>query len=738
MTSTVVNVALNRPLFKEFAYVVNKKINDSYIGCRVKVNFANSTMIGIITKVDVPNDSSIKLKEATLLDEHSFITDDVIKMLEFGSSYYQYPLGQCFYVALPKLLREGGAFAYEKIPALQLCCDIDEEQLKKIKSEDQKKILNLLKTGPIQRKELRERGFLSSTENALIKKNLVEIINIEKKENEAFSTDNILKETPPQANTEQLSAIYTVQKNSDFKVFLINGITGSGKTEVYLRIIEDVLKKGKSVLVLVPEISLTPQTFDRFYRRFNVPVSSVHSALSDRERLDSYIDMATGNSGILIGTRTAVFTPIKNLGLIVIDEEHDSSFKQNDTFRYHARALAIMRAKINNCPVILGSATPSLETLFNCYKGLYSRIDLKYRAGGASYPDFELIDLTKEPVTEGLNKGVSQTLEDRIGEETAKGNQVLLFLNRRGYAHHLVCHLCGHVFTCPNCDNILTVHKTNHRLQCHVCDTTFKTPDKCPVCENTQLFEQGFGTEQVSDYLKDRYPDVGIERIDRDSVTTKNQLEIRLNRVRDGKSQIMLGTQMLAKGHDFPNVTMVAMLDIDSSLFCDDFRSLENTAQLLTQVAGRAGRGSKKGKVIIQTHHIDNELINDLINPQCSYIDIANKLLDTRKKLSLPPYSYQAFILCNSSIRNKAFNYLSSLSDKIKTFQDNYSNLVITHVMSDKMEKIQNRFHFHMLVTCTDRNELRKFLTQVRNTVEEQTVPNDIRFAIEVDPIAMY
>lgn len=738
MTSTVVNVALNRPLFKEFAYVVNKKINDSYIGCRVKVNFANSTMIGIITKVDVPNDSSIKLKEATLLDEHSFITDDVIKMLEFGSSYYQYPLGQCFYVALPKLLREGGSFAYEKIPALQLCCDIDEEQLKKIKSEDQKKILNLLKTGPIQRKELRERGFLSSTENALIKKNLVEIINIEKKENEAFSTDNILKETPPQANTEQLSAIYTVQKNSDFKVFLINGITGSGKTEVYLRIIEDVLKKGKSVLVLVPEISLTPQTFDRFYRRFNVPVSSVHSALSDRERLDSYIDMATGNSGILIGTRTAVFTPIKNLGLIVIDEEHDSSFKQNDTFRYHARALAIMRAKINNCPVILGSATPSLETLFNCYKGLYSRIDLKYRAGGASYPDFELIDLTKEPVTEGLNKGVSQTLEDRIGEETAKGNQVLLFLNRRGYAHHLVCHLCGHVFTCPNCDNILTVHKTNHRLQCHVCDTTFKTPDKCPVCENTQLFEQGFGTEQVSDYLKDRYPDVGIERIDRDSVTTKNQLEIRLNRVRDGKSQIMLGTQMLAKGHDFPNVTMVAMLDIDSSLFCDDFRSLENTAQLLTQVAGRAGRGSKKGKVIIQTHHIDNELINDLINPQCSYIDIANKLLDTRKKLSLPPYSYQAFILCNSSIRNKAFNYLSSLSDKIKTFQDNYSNLVITHVMSDKMEKIQNRFHFHMLVTCTDRNELRKFLTQVRNTVEEQTVPNDIRFAIEVDPIAMY
>ncbi|MDD6205353.1 primosomal protein N' [Succinivibrio sp.] len=738
MTSTIVNVALNRPLFKEFAYVINKEISDSHIGCRVKVNFANSTMIGVITKVGVKNNSSIKLKEATLIDEQSFITDDVIKMLEFGSNYYQYPLGQCFNVALPKLLREGGAFSYEKIPALQLCCNIDGEILKKIKSDDQKRILDLLKTGPIQRKELRERGFLSSTENALIKKKLVEIINIEKKENEAFSTENILKETPPQANTEQLSAIYTVQKNSNFKVFLINGITGSGKTEVYLRIIEDVLKKGKSVLVLVPEISLTPQTFDRFYRRFNVPVSSVHSALSDRERLDSYIDMATGNSGILIGTRTAVFTPIKNLGLIVIDEEHDSSFKQNDTFRYHARTLAIMRAKINNCPVILGSATPSLETLFNCYKGLYSRIDLKYRAGGASYPDFELIDLTKEPVTEGLNKGLSQTLEDRIGEETAKGDQVLLFLNRRGYAHHLVCHLCGHVFTCPNCDNILTVHKTNHRLQCHICDTIFTAPEKCPVCENTQLFEQGFGTEQVSDYLKDRYPDVGIERIDRDSVTTKNQLEIRLNRVRDGKSQIMLGTQMLAKGHDFPNVTMVAMLDIDSSLFCDDFRAMENTAQLLTQVAGRAGRGTKKGKVIIQTHHIDNELINDLINPQCSYIDIANKLLETRKKLSLPPYSYQAFILCNSSIRNKAFNFLSNLSDKIKTFKDNYSNLVITPVMSDKMEKIQNRFHFHILVTCTDRNELRKFLTQVRNTVEEQTVPNDIRFAIEVDPIAMY
>lgn len=737
---TIVNVAVNRPLFRDFAYKVNGLIGEECIGSRVLINFSGLSQVGVITKInpDIDFDKS-KLKEAKLLDKKAIIPKDVIDVLQFGSNYYQYPLGQCFNVALPKLLRDGAPFSYEQIPALRLEDNLDEKKISKLKSKEQIEIIEVLRQGSARRKELRERGFSSASENALIKKGLIKLFNENIESNKFYENANeILKETPPKPNLEQQNAILTISNCHGFNTFLLNGITGSGKTEVYLRVIENVLKEGKAVLILVPEIALTPQTFDRFYRRFNVPVSSMHSALSDRERLDAYIDMATSKSGILIGTRTALFTPIPNLGLIVIDEEHDSSFKQNDSFRYHARNLAIMRAKLNNCPIVLGSATPSLETIYNVQKGVYQKIDLTIRAGGATVPNFELIDLRNEPLTDGLKTGICQTLEDEIGEETAKGNQVLLFLNRRGYAHHLVCHQCGHVFVCPNCDNLLTVHKKANRLQCHVCENFYEIPKTCYVCGNDELVEQGFGTEQVSEFLEHRYPDIGVERIDRDSVTTKKQLETKLNRIRQGTSKIMLGTQMLAKGHDFPDVTLVGILDVDSSLFSDDFRSLENTAQLLTQVSGRSGRGKKQGKVVIQTHHPDNLLINQLIDPNCNYMTIADDLLETRKSMMLPPFSSQAFILCNSQNRTKAFNFLSDVYRKLNNLKDDYPNLALTHVLSDKMEKVQNRYHFHILVTSINRKALNLFLTNVRKLVSEESLPNDVRFAIEVDPITMY
>ena len=736
---TIVNVVINRPLQKKFAYKIEEKVGVECIGSRVEVNFAGSSCVGIIT--DVSPEISIpfsKIKKAKLLDKTSFISEDIKKVLEFGSAFYQYPLGQCYNVALPKMLRDGKPYSYENIPAIELQSVPDESALSKIRSQEQLKLIEILKTGTVRRKELRERGFSSQTENALIKKGIAKLINLQTEQKRFTDIElPILKETPPVPNIEQQNAILSITSTNEFGVFLLNGITGSGKTEVYLRVIEEVLKQGKAALVLVPEIALTPQTFNRFYRRFNVPVSSMHSALTDRERLDAYIDMQSGKSGILIGTRTALFTPIPNLGLIIIDEEHDSSFKQNDSFRYHARSLGIIRAKENNCPIILGSATPSLESVYNVKKGIYKKLDLTIRAGGASLPDFQVIDLRNEPLTEGLKTGVSETLEKEIGEETAKGNQVMLFLNRRGYAHHMVCHNCGHVFMCPHCDNLLTVHKGLNRLKCHMCENNIPIPQVCPNCQSDALFEQGFGTEQVSDYLKTRYPDIGIERIDRDVVTTKAQLESRLNRITSGKSQIVIGTQMLAKGHDFPNVTLVGILDIDSSLFSDDFRSLENAAQLLTQVSGRSGRGNKKGRVIIQTHHKDNLLINQLINPDCSYLNIAEELLKTRKNLMLPPYTYQAFLLSNSSERITAFSFLNKLHSLLISVLNKYSNIAITPVMSDKMEKQQNRYHFHMLVTCLSRKTLNMFLTEVRNIVSEQSLSQDLRFAIEVDPIIM-
>lgn len=738
-----VYVAINRPLFKEFIYKVVADSSDVLVGKRVLVNFANSKQVGLITRTEPNIDTSLDLsqiKVAQLLDNRPIIPSEVMKVLEFGSNYYHYPLGQCINVALPKILRDGGTFAYENIPALRLTGTVGADVLNKIKSKEQKQILEILKAGGVRRKELRERGISSNSENALVKKGLVELYNFNDAQVKDCETQytEVLKEEPPKPNIEQLNAITTISACNHFDTFLLNGITGSGKTEVYLQIIQNILEQGKAVLILVPEISLTPQTFDRFYRRFKVPVSSMHSALSDRERLDSYMDMSLGKSRILIGTRTALFTPIPNLGLIVLDEEHDSSFKQSDSFRYHARNLAIIRAKINNCPIVLGSATPSLESIYNVQIGLYKKLDLTIRAKGATLPKIELIDLRNEPLTDGLKTGICQSLENEIGEETAKGNQVLLFLNRRGYSHHLVCHQCGHVFVCPNCDNLLTVHKQNHRLQCHVCENVFSIPDKCYVCGNTELIEEGFGTEQVYEFLKTRYPDVGIERIDRDSVTTKTQLETKLSRIREGKSQIMLGTQMLAKGHDFPNVTLVGILDVDSSLFNDDYRSLENSAQLITQVAGRAGRGNKVGRVIIQTHHPDNKLINQLADPNCSYLTIANDLLDTRKKLNLPPYTSQAFLLCNSANRFKAFNFIKDIYEKINIEVSNFGNLSISSVTSDKMEKVQNRYHFHVLINSYSRKTLSQFLLVVQQIVIQSKIPNDVRFAIEVDPINMY
>ncbi|MGN0902096.1 MAG: primosomal protein N', partial [Succinivibrio sp.] len=334
--------------------------------------------------------------------------------------------------------------------------------------------------------------------------------------------------------------------------------------------------------------------------------------------------------------------------------------------------------------------------------------------------------------------GICQSLENEIGEETARGNQVLLFLNRRGYSHHLVCHRCGHVFVCPNCDNFLTVHKDKNRLLCHVCENFEPYPSECPKCGGTELFEQGFGTEQVYEFLKRRYPDAGVERIDRDTVSSKRQLEERLAKIKNGSSKILLGTQMLAKGHDFPDVTLVGILDVDSSLFSDDFRALENTAQLLTQVAGRSGRGNKKGRVVIQTHHTDSLLINQLIDPNVNYLDIAQNLLLQRRNLMLPPFTYQAFILCNSPFREKAFSGLKKVFCQIKNIQVNFPNINVSSVMSDKMEKVQNRYHFHILVTSLKRAELSEFLSLVRSRVFSDMNSADIRLAIEVDPISMY
>lgn len=736
-----VAVAVNRPLWQDFTYKVEATAKDKLRGARVLINFAGAKSVGIITKVlDRAPDNIKHIKSCELLDEDGLISTDVLSMIDFGSSYYHYPKGQCYLSALPKILRDGKKCAYEEIPGLKLSAKGASFDSETLRSDKQKQLLAILKSGPKLRSQMRERGISAACENALIKKELVERIDLKEQKQawQSFHTQ-LLNEEPLPPNVQQKHAITTISSTQEFKVFVLNGITGSGKTEVYLQIIEAVLKRGQAILVLVPEIALTPQTFDRFYRRFRVPISSMHSALSDRERLDAYIDMQRGNSGILIGTRTALFTPIPNLGLIVLDEEHDSSFRQTDGFRYHARALAIMRGRLCQCPVILGSATPSLETVANFERGLYQKLDLTIRAGGALLPDFKLIDLRAEPLSDGLKAGICKSLENKIGEETVKGNQVLLFLNRRGYARTLVCHHCGHIFICPHCDNPLTVHRGDMTLRCHVCEYITHLPSHCPRCHKSSgLLESGFGTEQIEAFLKLRYPDVGIERIDRDNIKNKIELEEHLERFKKKKSLILLGTQMIAKGHDFPDVTLAGILDMDSSLFSDDFRSREDCAQLLLQVSGRAGRSQKKGEVFIQTHYPDDELINKLISPEIRYWQIAQYLLKEREHKQLPPLTYMAFLLSNSTDRARAHAFLIELNSKLKKQLQHYPNLNLSPVLSDKMEKRQNRYHFHILVSAIDRKILSDFLDMTSALVATTVLSADTRFAIEVDPLTMY
>lgn len=650
---------------------------------------------------------------------------------------------------------------------------------KRLRSKRQRELLMLLSSGPKRSRELREQGFSALQENALLNAGVAEridfaqevkpfdliaaaaqgpmsltAINAEKgmsdetgKIMEAADSwsaslppspaiDGILHSAPLALNADQQHCLDVINSYKGYGVFLINGVTGSGKTEVYLQVIEDCLRHGKQVLILVPEIALTPQTFKRFYERFQVPIATLHSTLSSRERLDAFLDIQKRRAVILIGTRSALFTSIPDLGLIVIDEEHDSSFKQTDNLRYHARTLAIHRARLCQCKVILGSATPSLESVFHAQMGHYLRLDLLHRAKSVTMPKLHIVDLKQEEFSENVKAGVGTVIEEAIGEATAQHQQALLFLNRRGFSHSMVCHTCGHLIMCPHCDTPLTVHYFNNQLQCHICNCVFPIPTVCPFCGATDgLVETGLGTEQVESYLQDRFMDVGVARIDRDIITTKQELEEALRHVRSHKSEILIGTQMLAKGHDFPDLTMVGILDVDAGIYTEDFHGLEYTAQLVTQVAGRAGRDNCEGKVFIQTRFPHHPLLLQLTEPNFNYYDLALDLLRVRREQGLPPYTYNAFVMTNSYERDFAFETLKRLIDDLFARTELIKHVNFSPIESDRIERRFNRFHFHVQISSAHKAELHKVLDELVHIFDSYKNMRDLRFAIDVDPV---
>lgn len=714
------------PLYQTFDYTSEMPIP---VGSRVCVPFGPRLLVGVVTgetetiQVDPSRIKAIH----SLLDSRPWFTPPLWQLLEWAADYYQYPWGGVLNHALPTLLRQGEPAERKQIPCWQLAPGIDSGITHKLKKAPrQQEVIQLLQDGPMTAAELREQGLDTPVIKQLIQKDYVIPFDLHLQAREWLQHLLLHEDDTPYLNTEQAAALAAIRHQPEAKPVLLEGVTGSGKTEIYLQLIADVLAQGKQVLVMVPEIGLTPQLLRRFRRRFTAPILTLHSAMNDRERLDTWLACAQGEAAILIGTRSAIFTPFQQLGLIVIDEEHDGSFKQQDGFRYHGRDMAIVRARLEQVPIILGTATPSLETLHNALQGRYQHLILAQRAGSAKPAEHYLLDIKNVP----LQAGVSPQLLQLMNQHLEAGNQVMLFLNRRGYAPSFICHDCGWVASCPHCDAYYSVHLHDHRLHCHHCDHIRPIPQQCPHCQSHNLVTSGVGTEQLETFLNQQFPAYKTVRIDRDNTKRKGELEGHLNAIRQNKVQIMIGTQMLAKGHHFPDVTLVGILDVDAALFAPDFRATEHLAQLFIQVAGRAGRASKQGIVVLQSHHPENVLLQDLL--QNGYPHFARTCLLERKALSLPPFGYQVMLRANALAPEPLHVFMEQAAALCRGY--GAPDLQITGPITPQMEKRAGRFRMFLMLQCTSRAHLQHYLQHLRPAIEQIPAKNNVRWVIDVDP----
>jgi primosomal protein N' (replication factor Y) len=510
-----------------------------------------------------------------------------------------------------------------------------------------------------------------------------------------------------------------------FGTWLLHGVTGSGKTEVYLRLITDTLAAGRQVLILVPEIGLTPQLINRLAARFDAQIAELHSNLSEGVRANAWEAARSGRASIVIGTRSAIFASLAQPGLIVVDEEHDPSFKQQEGLRYSARDLAVKRGQIEKVPVVLGSATPSLETLHNAQAARYHRLRLTQRLGASRLPQTEVLDVRGAE----LDGGLSARLLAAIGAELERGNQVLLFLNRRGFAPTLQCHDCGYVASCRQCDARLTLHLDAGELRCHHCEWRLKLPPRCPQCQSRNLMAHGVGTERTEKALLSRFGHFPVYRVDRDSMQRRRAMENLADAVHAGHPCILLGTQMLTKGHHFPDVTLVGLLDIDASLFSADFRGPERMGQLLTQVSGRAGRADKPGRVMLQTHYPDHPLLQALL--ENGYDDFAGQLLSTRRENGLPPFGQLALVRAEANRLARAEGFLAQLRSAL---DESDPSLQIIGPLPAPLQRKSGRFRAQLLLLGRSRSALRRAVEQLLSGADQLPESKRLRWSLDIDP----
>ena len=723
-----IRVAVPVYLYDCFDYSLTaEQYHQAEVGARVAVSFGRQNVVGVIVEKltdEKPLDLGFKLKAITeLLDDSAILDAKVLSLLTWSAQYYQFPIGEVMHAALPSFLRQGKP--YNLLARMwKLIDDHAEDKLKRSeKQQDAYKILKLHPTGTSEN-ILNLAGIETATLKALEKKKITQCI----LEAQDFKPQAMtLAQMPLTPNDEQKRAIQNILKaRHSYHAFLLDGLTGSGKTEVYLQVMQEVLKQGKQVLVLVPEIGLTPQTVSRFQSRFHCHIALLHSGLNDSKRLQAWQSAQTGKASIVIGTRSAIYTPLPHLGLIVLDEEHDLSFKQQEGFRYHARDVALYRAHLENCPIILGSATPSIDSYALVEQGKMTRLELDQRAGVAVMPKMHVIDLK---VAQKQN-GISQQLIHEVQKRLDKKEQVLIFLNRRGYAPVLICESCGWQAKCPHCDANFTVHRQPYQhLHCHHCGTIHHMPEHCPQCQHSELKPIGLGTAKVEENLQELFPNFDVIRVDRDSTSRVGSWQKIYNKIQKSEPIILLGTQMLAKGHHFPYVTLVAILDIDSGLLSVDFRATERTAQLIIQVAGRAGRGEKKGEVYLQTLRPDHPLLNTLL--ESGYRSFAKQTLKERKAAWMPPYRYAALLRCESKDQELNQSFLQEHAQALRQASEN--SIDIWGPIPAPMERKAGRYQAHMVLLSKDRARMHFYIRQWWQNVWHNK-PHGMKLSLDIDP----
>ena len=717
-------VALPLPLPRLFDYRSPSPVDPRDIGRRVRVPFGPRELVGVVTGVSATQDVATDIREILeWLDDTPLLEGELLASLQWLARYTHAPLGEVLATALPAALRRGEPLPDTHAWAWRLT-EAGATGLAGLRTGGKPhRLASVLQAGDREENALDpSMDDWRTAARALAKRGFVERIAVP-------ATPSAPTPRPgPAPNDEQRTAIEAIRATSGFAPMLLDGVTGSGKTEVYLHAIADCLARGRQALVLVPEIGLTPQLLARFRARLGVPVHATHSGLNDNERARTWMAAWRGEARVIVGTRSAVFMPLPDAGLIVVDEEHDGSYKQQDGIRYHARDFALVRAKALNVPVLLGSATPSLETLHNAGSGRYGYLRLSRRAGDAHPPAVRIIDVRKRP----LDAGLSAQMRDAIRGALDAGGQALVFKNRRGYAPVLLCHDCGWSAQCPRCDAPMTVHAQGRRLQCHHCGHRKPSPPACPDCASLALQPQGAGTERIEEILAAEFANVPVLRIDRGSTQRKDALETLLDGL-GSQPGILVGTQMLAKGHDLPNLTLVCVVGIDEGLFSADFRAHEKLAQLLIQVAGRAGRARHPGEVLLQTHHPEHPLLAKLIAG--GYLAFAEDELPLRETAGFPPFSSLALLRAEAKQAGPPMTFLQAVARVLHAASDAVS---VNGPMQAPMAKRAGMHRAQLVLSSPRRAPLHTTLDRALPAIHALPEARKVRWSLDVDPIDLY